>query len=135
MRRSLSAPHFGRSGVEFPEDPDDTCIVMSTTLIPTTHIALPIREIAEFCRRWKIIRLEMFGSVLRDDFHSGSDIDFLYTFAPDAHYGWEIVTIEDELGALVGRTVDLVSREAVEQSENWIRRRHILESAHEIYHA
>ena len=135
MRKARSARLFGQSKVEFHESRGDTWITMSTTLIPTTQIALPISRIADFCRRWKIIRLEIFGSALRDDFNNESDVDFLYTLAPDAHWGWEIVTIEEELGALVGRPVDLVSREGVERSRNWIRRKHILESAHEIYHS
>ena len=101
----------------------------------TTQIELPMDKIADFCRRWKIARLEVFGSVLRDDFRPESDLDFLYTFAPEAHWGWDIVTMEEELSALIHRPVDLVSREAVASSLNWIRREHILSSAREIYSA
>ena len=101
----------------------------------TTQINLPMEKIADFCRRWKIARLEVFGSMLREDFGPESDLDFLYTFAPDAHWGWDIVTMEEELSALLHRPVDLVSREAVASSRNWIRRAHILSSAHEIYSA
>jgi uncharacterized protein len=101
----------------------------------TTQIELPMEKIAEFCRRWKIARLEVFGSVLRDDFRRESDVDFLYTFAPEARWGWDIVTMEEELSALLQRPVDLVSREAVASSRNWIRREQILSSAHEIYSA
>jgi predicted nucleotidyltransferase len=41
----------------------------------TTQIELPMDKIADFCRRWKIARLEVFGSVLRGDFRSDSDVD------------------------------------------------------------
>jgi predicted nucleotidyltransferase len=90
-------------------------------------------DIAAFCKRWHIAKLEVFGSVLRDDFHKKSDVDFLYTFEPDAHWGWDIVTMEEELAALVSRPVHFISRESVERSRNWIRREHILQSAREIY--
>ncbi len=43
-------------------------------------LELPVEKIAGFCRRWKIARLEVFGSVLRDDFRPDSDMDFLYAF-------------------------------------------------------
>ncbi len=43
--------------------------------------------------------------------------------------------MEDELAALVGRPVHFISRESVERSDNWIRRRHILKRARELYSA
>ena len=51
----------------------------------------------------------MFGSVLRDDFRPDSDIDVLVTFEPGQVIGLRIVDIEEELGQLLGRRVDLVS--------------------------
>ena len=67
---------------------------------------------------------------MRTDFRPDSDIDVLVTFRPDAEWsGWDLVTIRDELGALFRRKVDLVERAAVEHSENWIRRQHILAHA------
>ncbi|MGD0814123.1 MAG: nucleotidyltransferase domain-containing protein [Verrucomicrobiota bacterium] len=44
-----------------------------------------MEKIADFCRRWKIARLEIFASVLRDDFRPDSDLDFLFTSGPDYH--------------------------------------------------
>ena len=91
-------------------------------------------DVAAFCRRWKVRELAVFGSALRDDFRSDSDVDLLVTFEPDANWGLlEQATMESELAALLGRKVDLVSRRAVERSTNWIRRQAILESA-EIVH-
>lgn len=93
-------------------------------------------EVAAFCRRWKITELALFGSVLRDDFRPDSDIDVLVSFAADADWGLlEHVTMEEELGSLLGREVDLVTRRAVERSDNPIRRKAILESAEPIYAA
>lgn len=81
---------------------------------------MPEDQIAAFCRRWKISQLELFGSILRDDFNDSSDVDMLVTFSEDA--GWSLldhVQMEAELEELLGREVDLISRRAVEQSHNW----------------
>ncbi|MBI2760306.1 MAG: nucleotidyltransferase family protein [Chloroflexi bacterium] len=100
----------------------------------TARLPLPPDTLAEFCRRWNITELALFGSVLRDDFRPDSDVDLLVTFAPAAR--WSFVDLEDmesELTALLGRKVDLVERAAVEQSSNYIRRRRILTTAEPIY--
>jgi predicted nucleotidyltransferase len=95
---------------------------------------VPQASLARFCARWRITELALFGSALRADFRADSDIDLLVTFAPDAAWsGWDLVTIQEELTALFGRKVDLVERAAVERSENWIRRRHILAHAEPLY--
>ena len=97
-------------------------------------ILLDREKIAEFCRRWKITELALFGSVLREDFRSDSDVDMLATFAVDAQWSlFDHVDMEEELSVLVGRKVDLVSRRAVERSANWIRRKAILENAEPYY--
>ncbi len=90
-------------------------------------------KIQAFCRKWKIVELVFFGSVVRDDFGPDSDVDVLVTYADDARWGWKIVDAQDELAEILGREVDLVDRGAVEESENWIRRRHILEHARTFY--
>ena len=99
------------------------------------EIAAPnlTERVAELSRRWGIVRLELFGSALRDDFDASSDVDLLYTAEDDAHWGFEFVTLCEEFEALFGRPVDLVSRRAVEQSDNPIRRQAILSSARTIY--
>lgn len=87
-------------------------------------------EIAAFCRRWRITEFALFGSVLRDDFGPESDVDVLVTFAPDAKWSLlDHIQMEEELKAIVGRDVDVISRRAVEMSSNWIRRQAILETA------
>ncbi len=90
-------------------------------------------KIEAFCQKWKIIELAFFGSVLREDFSAASDIDVLYTLAPEARWGMKISRAADELEALLGRKVDFVSRKAVEESENYIRRRHVLEHTKVVY--
>ncbi len=101
-----------------------------------TAIPLPIDEVRDFCRRWRILRLEVFGSVLREDFTPDSDIDFLATFAPDADIGLlDLGRAEQELSLILGRPADILSRRATERSSNWLRRESILGSAREIYAA
>lgn len=97
-------------------------------------IAIPDEDLARYCRRWKIRELALFGSVLRSDFGPDSDVDVLVTFRPGA--GWSLldhVRMQDELSALLGRKVDLVSRRGVERSRNYLRRKAILDSAEVIY--
>jgi hypothetical protein len=91
--------------------------------------------LAQFCRRWMIKRLDLFGSILRDDFRANSDIDVLVSFAEDARWTlFDRVRMRDELSELLARSVDLVSRRAIERSANWIRRAEILDTA-EIWYA
>ena len=98
------------------------------------NIEIPKEKIADFCRKWKIVELSLFGSVLRDDFRPGSDIDVLVTFSRDAEWSLlDHVAMEEELSAIFGRKVDLVSRKAIERSENYIRRDAILETAQPYY--
>jgi predicted nucleotidyltransferase len=101
-----------------------------------TAIGLPSEQLAEFCRRWKIKELALFGSALRPDFGPESDVDVLAEYLPGADWSLlDHVQMQDELAELLGRPVDLVSRRAVERSDNPIRRRAILESARVIYAA
>ena len=104
--------------------------------MPPSALDLPMDQLADFCRRWKITRLELFGSALRDDFGPESDLDFLATFAPDARWTlFDHFHIENELVELLGREVDLVCRDAIEESRNWLRRKEILSTARTIYAA
>jgi uncharacterized protein len=100
----------------------------------TLNIQLPKSKLVEFCQRWNVNELALFGSVLRDDFRPDSDVDVLITFAPDAKRGlMTLAKMKYELEDLLGREVDLVSKSAVETSHNWIRRNEILGTAEVIY--
>jgi len=91
-------------------------------------------QMADFCRRWQISELALFGSVLRDDFGPESDLDVLVTFAPGAEWGLlDQVRMEQELAGLLGCKVDLLTKRAVERSPNWILRREILGTAEVVY--
>lgn len=98
------------------------------------QIDLPMEKIEEFCRRWNIVELALFGSVLRDDFRPDSDVDVLVTFADNNHWSlFHIVDMREELIGILGHEVDFVERGAVEKSRNYIRRKAILDSAKTIY--
>ena len=92
--------------------------------------------IAEFCRKWKITEFALFGSVLRGDFRPDSDVDVLVTFSPDSDWGVEhLLDMNEELEALFGRAVDLLEKRLVEESRNYIRRKHILSHMEAVYAA
>ena len=74
-------------------------------------IDLDKTRIAQFCRKWKVEELSLFGSVLRDDFGPDSDVDVMVTFAPDAHVGLIAFSeMQIELSDMLGREVDLVTK-------------------------
>lgn len=100
------------------------------------ELALPISkgDLADFCRRWQIQELALFGSALRTDFGPDSDIDLLVTFSPEAT--WSLIDhmrMELELIEMLQREVDLIDRRTVEQSGNPRRRAEILKTAKIIY--
>lgn len=71
-------------------------------------IAIPHADIAKFCRENRIARLSLFGSVLRADFHDGSDVDMLVVFHPDARVGYlAMARMTEQLSQMLGRPVDL----------------------------
>ena len=88
-------------------------------------------RIAAFASRWMITELSLFGSVLRDDFAAESDVDVLVSFNPAANWSlWDLTTMQDELTAIIGRKVDLVEKEGI---QNPFRRQHILSTRKVIY--
>ena len=100
-----------------------------------SRISASPAAIADFCSRWKISEMALFGSVLRDGFRSDSDIDVLIVFEPGGVPGLQYVSMASELSQLFGRPVDVLTRTTVERSSNFIRRKEILESAEVIYAA
>jgi predicted nucleotidyltransferase len=106
---------------------------MSVQVPAQTRIPLPLQAIEAFCRKWQVGELSLFGSVLRDDFSSDSDIDVLVTFSPEARRSlFDLVEMQDELEALFRRKVDLVSRGGL---RNPFRRQEILSTRQILYAA
>ena len=101
-----------------------------------THLPFDEEWLKAWCRRWQVTELAFFGSVLRDDFRPDSDVDVLIRFSDASRWSLlDHIAMEEELAAYFGRKVDLVSRRAVEESRNQIRRHHILDSAQVVYAA
>lgn len=102
-----------------------------------TLLAAKKADIAALCRKHHVRRLDVFGSAARGDFDPArSDIDFLVEFDrsdPEAMTLHSFLGLKDSLEALLGRPVDLVDRQAVETSRNFIRRRSILSGVEPIY--
>jgi hypothetical protein len=88
--------------------------------------------LAAYCRQAGITRLEAFGSVARGEGRRGSDVDLLATFASNP--GLRFFTMEDDMSAILGVPVHLLTRESVEQMSNPYRRESILTDARIIYH-
>ncbi len=100
----------------------------------TLAIELPMDEIRDFCRKWRIRELAVFGSVLTDEFDDESDIDFLYTFEDDARWGlFKVGAMYMALAELLGREIAFVSKRAIENSDNPYRKREILNSYEVIF--
>jgi predicted nucleotidyltransferase len=101
-----------------------------------TEIEQKRDALAALCRRYGAARLEVFGSAARGaDFDPDrSDADFLVTFTPAARNDLgAFVDLKEGLEKLLGRPVDLVEREVIEGSRNFIRRRAILREAETVY--
>jgi len=72
------------------------------------HIEISRKEIEKFCKKYHIRKLSLFGSVLRDDFKSDSDLDVLVDFEPGQVVGFlRLSGMEIELSEVLGRKVDL----------------------------
>ena len=71
------------------------------------RITIPKEAIESFCRRHRIRRLSLFGSVLRSDFGPHSDVDVLVEFEPGSVPGLALFTMQDELSQILQRRVDL----------------------------
>ena len=87
------------------------------------NLTLSSEDLAAFCRRWNVIELALFGSVVRDDFGPESDLDVMVRFGPSSGRSlFDLVRMTDELRQLTGREVDIVE---FGQVTNPFRRRSI----------
>lgn len=95
---------------------------------------VPPKKIAAFCKRWNVVEFALFGSAVREDFSTKSDIDVLVSFAPHSEWGlFDHIQMRQELKELFGRDVDLITRRALEQSRNTLLRSEILNTAKVLY--
>ncbi|MEM9271560.1 MAG: nucleotidyltransferase domain-containing protein [Cyanobacteria bacterium P01_F01_bin.143] len=98
------------------------------------RLAVSEKTLTQFCQKWNINEFALFGSVLNDRFHAGSDIDILISFQPNSRQGLlTLARIKQELEELFKRNVDIALKDAILTSENLIRRQEILQTAQIIY--
>lgn len=98
------------------------------------RLRMTSEKLREFCQRWHVIELALFGSILRPDFREDSDIDILVTFDTNAKMSLlDLVAMQYELEERCDRKVDLLTQKSVASSSNWIRRQEILDTAQVIY--
>jgi uncharacterized protein len=100
------------------------------------RIPIDYDRIKAFCEKWQIVEFALFGSVLTDAFRPDSDVDVLVEFTPEAPWTLlDMVDMEEELKAMFGREVDLLTRSSVNQSENHRMRKSILSNTRSLYAA
>ncbi len=108
---------------------------LSQTMIALRpNLTVDRQQLRELCDRWQITQLELFGSVLRDDFRPDSDIDLLVTW--DDRSRWTLLDfaqMHEDFAQLFDHPVDLASKRAIEQSDNPLRRAAILQSTQLLY--
>jgi predicted nucleotidyltransferase len=92
---------------------------------------IPPEAIAELCRRYGLSELWLFGSASRGAETPDSDVDLIYVLRPDAHLGWRIERLNEELEELFGRKIDLVAKRSVHP----LVRDEVLDSAKVLYAA
>jgi len=93
-------------------------------------------QLKQFCQERHILELSLFGSIFRDDFRADSDIDVMVVFDRPATPNlslMDLVGIQYQFEALVGRKVDLLEKRSILDSHNWIRRKNILNTAQIMY--
>lgn len=97
-----------------------------------THIVDDISKVIAFCRRNRVNRLSLFGSVLRDDFRPDSDVDVLIEFESGQEPGMlRLAAMERELSDIIGRKVDLRTPEDLSR----YFRDEVVSAAEELYAA
>ena len=98
------------------------------------NTTIPRKKIEDFCAHWQVIAFALFGSVLRDDFRPDSDIDVMVKFDVNAHPNFlDLERMEIDLTTIFNRKVDLITRQGIENTLNYLRRQEILSSAQIIY--
>jgi predicted nucleotidyltransferase len=96
--------------------------------------SIPQEEIIRFCQRWQVREFALFGSVVGGGFKPESDVDVLISFKVTSHWGlFDHVQMRLDLESIFNRKVDLVTRRALEQTQNSLLREHILNTAKVIF--
>jgi len=100
------------------------------------HLNIPTEQLADFCKRWRITEMALFGSAARGDLGPDSDVDVLVTFSPEAEWSMlDLSRAKRDLESMLGRSVDMIERPALQTHHNpWLRSA-ILKDARVIFSA
>lgn len=95
-------------------------------------LQIPFEELADFCRRYEVRELALFGSTVGQDHRPDSDVDLLVSFEPATRVTFlTLARMQRELEVLLGRKVDLVPKDGLKP----VIRDHILATARVLYAA
>lgn len=100
-----------------------------------SHASLPTEDVVRILKKHDVARAWLFGSAARGgDFGPDSDLDLIVQFRADASPTYfTLIDIADDISALVGRDVDVISRRALDAHHNDTRRRSIERDARPIF--
>ena len=101
---------------------------------PAINPELP--ALRDFCEKWRVKELAVFGSYARGDFRDDSDIDLVIDHQEDAE--WDLsdgAEMRRELSRILGKEVDLLTRYALDHTSNWLFRKIVLSSMETVYAA
>ena len=77
-----------------------------------SKISIPQKRLKQFCVQYRVRRLALFGSALREDFNPESDIDILVELEPGSSL-LDLVAIKQDLEDLLGCKVDVVTESSL----------------------
>jgi predicted nucleotidyltransferase len=86
---------------------------MSSPVLNRDQAAARISNCGQALRALGVVRLALFGSVLRGQVHAMSDVDFIVQFAPGTKTYARFFALSELLEAQLGRPVELVTTEAL----------------------
>ena len=132
LAKSSEACHLALPAMVLPRLDTREYLRITTTMNDTVPLHIPFAALADFCRRYQVRELALFGSMLRQEPRPDSDVDLLVSFAPAARVTFlTLARMQRELEALLGRKVDLVPKDGLKP----VIREHILATARVLYAA
>ncbi len=98
------------------------------------RLGITLNRLFLLCQKWGIREMALFGSVLREDFHKDSDLDFLISFESNVPQGLLTISkLKYELESLLNYPIDIAIKDSLKTSDNYIRSKEILTTAYTIY--
>ena len=96
-------------------------------MLKPIDISTKRKEIMQLASQYGVVSIKLFGSVSKNEHNSESDIDFLVEFEENRTL-FDLISLKDELENLLGKSVDLVTKESI----HWQLREQIINEAIEI---